>query len=250
MGDLGSRVRIAVKFFWQTRASQAKKQGSATGKRDQGQRSAVTGGAQMQGFADLLRDLLVDESGCPPGAVFSRKEIEVPGFFRAEKRWDLIVVLNGRLLAAIECKSQIGSFGNNYNNRSEEAIGNAIDFHRAHEEGIFRADGTPWLGYLVLLEDAPGSRTPVKVKEPHFAVAEDFRDASYAARYEVLLTRLVRERLYSGACLLLSSQEEGPRGGFSEPSSSLSFGSFTGSLVQAVKLSVKGGPGRSSGSGR
>lgn len=35
---------------------------------------------------------------------------------------------NGVLLAAIELKSQSESFGNNFNNRSEEVIGSARDF--------------------------------------------------------------------------------------------------------------------------
>ncbi len=37
------------------------------------------------------------------------------------------MVSEGKLLAGIEFKSQVGSFGNNYNNRTEEAIGSAAD---------------------------------------------------------------------------------------------------------------------------
>jgi hypothetical protein len=43
--------------------------------------------------------------------------MELPGYFRPTKEWDLLVILDGNLLASIEFKSQIGpSFGNNYNN--------------------------------------------------------------------------------------------------------------------------------------
>jgi len=45
-------------------------------------------------------------------------------------------VLPGR--PAIELKSRVGSFGNNVNNRTEEAIGNAADIWRAYEEGFSR----------------------------------------------------------------------------------------------------------------
>lgn len=78
--------------------------------------------------------------------------------------------MNNQLLAAIEFKSQVGSFGNNYNNRTEEAIGSAADIWAAYREGAFRPSVRPWLGYLMLLEDAPQSVAPIKSREPHFQV--------------------------------------------------------------------------------
>ena len=42
----------------------------------------------------------------------------VPGYYRASKNWDFLVVApNGKLIALVEFKSQIGSYGNNFNNR-------------------------------------------------------------------------------------------------------------------------------------
>jgi hypothetical protein len=57
MSDLRQRLAAAVRQFWKTRRRQEKKQGTASGKRDQGSRSAVTGGAQMNGFVELVSDL-------------------------------------------------------------------------------------------------------------------------------------------------------------------------------------------------
>jgi len=54
-------------------------------------------------------------------------------------------------------------------------------------------------------------------------VFPDFREASYARRYELLLTKLVRDRLYDSACLLLSGAESGPAGDYREPSAELRF---------------------------
>ena len=54
--------------------------------------------------------------------VYCEKYVEIPGWYRPEKKWDLLVVADNKLLAGIEFKSQVGSFGNNYNNRTEEAI--------------------------------------------------------------------------------------------------------------------------------
>lgn len=241
MKDLDKRLAVAVRHFWATRDRQAKYQGSKTGVRDAGARSAVTGGAQMDGFVHLVRDLLVD-AGVPNPAVFCERGVELPGFFRPEKQWDLLVVLDEKLLATIEFKSQVGSFGNNYNNRTEEAIGNAVDLRTAYRDGAFSPSQDPWLGYLMLLEDAPGSRSPVGVKEPHFKVFDEFRGASYAKRYEHLLKRLIRERLYNAACFLLSSRETGASGAFTQPCNELTFRAFAASLIAHASAYMKTRP--------
>lgn len=229
--ELTKLIEQAVRNFWKTRERQAKAQGGESGKRDRGERSAVTGGAHLDGFAELIRTLVVD-AGVSDTAVHRRKSVELPGYFRAEKQWDLVVVVDGRLLATVEFKAQVGpSFGNNYNNRAEEAIGNATDYWTAFREGAFRGSPRPWLGYLMMLEDCPGSTRPVSVVEPHFPVFEEFRNASYARRYEILLTKMVRERLYDAACLIMSPKDSGQLGAFSEPCAELTFANFAESLV-------------------
>lgn len=230
MRELREDLANAVRHFWRTRDRQYRSQGSKSGRRDAGSRSAVTGGAQMDGFVNLVRSLLVD-AGIAYPSVFCRRGVELPGFYRPEKQWDLLVVVDGTLLATVEFKSQVGSFGNNYNNRTEEAIGNAVDLRTAYRDGALRPSSDPWIGYLMLLEDAPGSRKAVGVKEPHFQVFDEFRGASYALRYEILLTRLIRERLYDAACFLLSSRDSGIGGNYEEPSEELSFRSFAASLL-------------------
>lgn len=87
---------------------------------------------------------------------------------------------------------------------------------------------------MMLLEEAPGSTRPIAVAEPHFPVFDEFRDASYAKRYEILLTKMVRERLYDAASLILSPSKAGRNGAFSEPCSELSFANFAESLVARV----------------
>jgi hypothetical protein len=235
--DIEQRLRDAIAYFWNTRETQAEKQGVATGAKDAGARSAVTGGAQMNGFISLVRDLLC-ESGLPKPHVFCEKCVELPGWYRPEKKWDLLVVVDGKLLAGIEFKSQVGSFGNNYNNRTEEAIGSAADLWAAYREGAFKPSARPWLGYLMLLEEAPGSMASVRAREPHFKVFPEFEEASYARRYEILLTKLVRERLYDAACFLMSDASNGARGAYREPTPELSFENFIGSLLaKAIAVS-------------
>jgi len=230
MADLRARVGKAIRHFWVIRDRQAASQGKG-GQKDAGLRSAVTGGRHLDGFIVLCRDLLV-EAGLPEANVFWSNTLELPGYFRAEKSWDLLAVVDGHLLAIIEFKAQVGpSFGNNFNNRTEEALGNATDLWAAYREGAFKASERPWLGYLFLLEECPRSLAPVRVKEPHFKVFDEFREASYAKRYEILLTKLLRERLYDGACLLLSTKQGGRKGKYREPSKELTFQNFATSLL-------------------
>ncbi len=184
----------------------------------------------MDGFVSLVRDCLA-EKGLPRTHVFCEKHVELPGWYRPEKKWDLLVVADGTLIAGIEFKSQVDSFGNNYNNRTEEAIGSATDIWAAYREGAFKPSARPWFGYMMLLEEAPGSIRPVKALEPHFKVFPEFKSASYAKRYAILLTKLVRERLYDSACFLLSDAQSGSQGNYKEPEAELSFENFMASLL-------------------
>jgi len=226
---LKSGITKAVRHFWETRSGQAKKQQDA-GRSDQGSRTAVTGGKQMDGFVLLVRDIIV-KAGLSDDCIYTAQRLELPGYFRPEKKWDLIVVDGDVFVAAIEFKSQIGpSFGNNFNNRSEEAIGTAQDIWTAYREGAFPASERPWLGYLMMLEDCPRSTSPVSVRQPHFPVFSEFIDASYSKRYQLLMTKLVRERLYDSTCFLLSSRETGLKGRYTHPDSNLLFMQFAASL--------------------
>jgi restriction endonuclease XhoI-like protein len=236
--EIEKELRRAIKRFWSTRKSQALKQGSKTGTRDAGFRTAVTGGQQMSGFVTLVRDYLCT-NGLPNAHVYCDQLIELPGWYRPEKRWDLLIVAGGELLAGIEFKSQVGSFGNNFNNRTEEAIGSATDIWAAYREGAFKPSSRPWLGYMMLLEYAPQSMRPVKAKEPHFKVFPEFKNASYGKRYEILLTKLVRERLYDSACFLLSNAKTGAKGNYREPAPELTFEKFLASLLARTTALAK-----------
>ncbi|MBE3048496.1 restriction endonuclease [Candidatus Bathyarchaeota archaeon] len=190
----------------------------------------MTGGKHLDGFISLCRDLLV-EAGLPEANVCWSQQRELPGYFRAEKNWDLLAVANGHLLAVIEFKAQVGpSFGNNFNNRTEEALGNATDLLAAYRQGAFKPSKRPWLGYVFILEECKRSLSPVKVKEPHFSVFPEFRGASYAKRFEILLIKLLRECLYDGASLLLTTQLGGLKREYHSPCEELGFRNFVAGL--------------------
>lgn len=225
--DLAARFQKAVQYFWNMRESQQEKQGMS-GKTDAGTRGAVTGGAQMAALEELVVDLLV-ETGLDHLDIRTKKELELPGYYRPEKKWDLLVVSKGRLVTAIEFKSQVGpSFGNNFNNRVEEAIGSATDIWTAYREGRFGTGPRPFLGYFFLLEDCEKVHKPVKSVEPYFKVDPIFQNASYRKRYEIFCRRLVLERIYDAASLTLSTKS--PETQISCPAEDIAFQRFVAEL--------------------
>src|ERR1700739_1513294 len=98
---LEKRLRGAVQHFWKPRETQSENQGTKTGSRDAGSRTAVTGGRQMDGFVSMVRDYFC-ENGLPKAQGYREKQSELPGWYRPEKKWDLLVVTDGQLLAGIE----------------------------------------------------------------------------------------------------------------------------------------------------
>jgi len=204
-------------------------QGKTTGIKDFGSRGAVTGGKHLDGFIALIVSILSD-SGLPGHSIHTRSTT-LPGYFRPTKDWDLVVVIDDQLLASIEFKAQVGSFGNNFNNRVEEALGNSTDIYTAFREGKFSSSSRPWTGWLMLLEDSSRSTVPVRISESHFSVFPEFRGTSYADRYELFCERLVRERLYDSACLIMSERKSGLTGAYSEPNAELGFNAFVSSLL-------------------
>ena len=178
----------AVKHFWNTRKSQL----SGRSKIDQGNRSAVTGGKQLDGFIDLLVKISKD-SGVPENCIYIKGN-SLPGFFRATKDWDFAIISpKNQLLAVVELKSQVGSFGNNFNNRTEEALGNAIDIWTAFRENGLPQTQLPWIGYLIVVEKTDKSSSIVRTKEPYYPARPEFKDTSYLDRYVLFSKNLCKK---------------------------------------------------------
>jgi hypothetical protein len=235
--NLNERATKAVAHYWQTRAAQRQKQESG-GKADQGLRSAVTGGAQMDGFIDLFR-AAINQAGIPEKFIFRKKAVELPGYFRPTKEWDLLVVRDQRLIAAIEAKSQVGpSFGNNFNNRTEEAIGSAVDLWTAFRERAYLDSPQPFLGYFFMLEDCEASNRPVGIQEPHFKVFPEYVGASYMKRYELYCRKLFLERHYSAVAYITSTATGGLGGAFRTPAGDLSLERFIKMLAAHAAVSA------------
>lgn len=220
--------------FWGNREAARQKQ-VESGKADQGERAGVTAGKNMDGFLSLVLDIIHANGLAHADVHLKRAVLTLPGYFRPTKLWDLLVTYKGELIAAVELKSQVGpSFGNNFNNRTEEAIGTAADFWTAYRKGAFGSQPPPFVGWLMLVEDANGSRKPVGDKSPHFPVQQDFLGASYQKRYDLLCRRLVEEQLYTTATVIASPRTAAGNGEYAELSPMTGLKTFVTSLAGHV----------------
>lgn len=242
--DIDLRLQDAIQSYWNARAQNKEKQ-LESGRIDAGTRGEVTAGTQMGALEVLVADILC-EAGLKRLDVRTWTSLELPGYFRATKKWDLIVISEGQLVLAMEFKSQAGkSIGNNVNNRSEEALGSARDLWTAYREGRFgNGAPTPFLGYLFLLEDRVNVKKPVTNKEPYFEVDPAFRGppvrsgkaggtmkyqgVTYAERYELLCRRLVLERIYNASCFMMATNAKPTV--VSQPAQDLTFARFAAAL--------------------
>lgn len=201
---LAVKVRNASKMYWLTRGGQASRQ-HARGMNDAGTRGQVTGGKQMDAFADLVKEV-GHMAGFGDDEIFLNTAAPLPGYYRPQKNWDVVFIRGGKLVAAVELKSQSGSFSNNFNNRTEEVLGVSHDFWKAFRERALGVIEPPWTGYLFFLEDSSQSKKPVKLKPSPVKPLKCFEGTSYIKRYEILCERLVLERDYSATALIVSGK--------------------------------------------
>ncbi|HEX5591729.1 MAG TPA: PaeR7I family type II restriction endonuclease [Solirubrobacterales bacterium] len=201
---------LAVAAFWQGRDKQLAA-ADAIESTAEGAAKAVRGGSHFDPMVALISRFFTD-AGYPQESIgVTIGGVTLPSHFRPTKRWDLVVVHKGVLVAAIELKGIGGSYGKNYNNRVEEALGSSIDLARANREGLVGPE-KPWMGYFFLMNDEAESRRPLKPQEGPFPVEEFWRGRSYQERFEVTASRLLDEDFYDAVCYVVSSPPDpGPR---------------------------------------
>jgi hypothetical protein len=128
----------------------------------------------------------------------------IPGYFRPSKTWDIVIRQAGEVVAVIELKSMVGSFGNNMNNRSEEALGNITDLLAARDHGLI--GGNPFRGYVFVIEHSERSEAASTLgTRSNVQVDPAFHGASYIDRVAMLCRRVVEDGLYSAAWAVATS---------------------------------------------
>jgi hypothetical protein len=234
LANYEQKVKDSVRAFWGNRQAASRKQFEA-GRADAGSRGAVTAGKNMDGFVALMQDV-VHANGLRQASIVlkGRIQLTLPGYFRPTKMWDMLVINRGRLIAALELKSQVGSFGNNFNNRTEEAIGTAQDLKTAFREGGFGESPQPFVGWMMLVEDCPESRSPIADRSMHFQIRSEFQGASYIQRYDLLCRKLVQEQLYTSAAVIASPASAAADGAYSEVSELTGLKNFVATFAAHV----------------
>lgn len=217
----------AIQQFWEIKAAQQTK-ANTTGSAE-GTSGAVRGGKHMAPFEDLIRQVVVD-AGIRADAS-PRDKVYVPGYYRETKSWDVVLQYKGHALAIVEAKSQSSSLANNFNNRVEEAIGQAADVWKSHERGLLISGMRPWVGYLMIVEETPKTTEPKyllkgKAIPPGMEIDPSFDGLSYAERYATAFKRLDQERMLNATCVAITSGEQH----YSYPDELLSFNGFAAQL--------------------
>jgi hypothetical protein len=218
------KIERALISIIDSRKTAANKQ-SESGAIDAGMRSEVTRGSHLDAVTEVISNVFAD-AGIPKDWIFNgRASLELPGYFRAEKKWDIVVAHNSRLIAAIELKSIWGSYSNNLNNRVEEAIGSATDIAKALRSDLL-GTSCPWLGYAFIIRDDEIIHKPTHFKEPHFPVDDIFKESTYLKRFEILCSRLIAERLYDNAWYVCLKEN----GKYSEPNADMTWNKFEAAI--------------------
>ncbi len=215
--DYKTKARSAVKTFWIS----SKKSGT---------KKRLIG--NMTGFIDLLGDI-VHANGLTKADIIRESKLPMlPGHFCPTQSWDLLVMTHGKLIAALKFEFLISAQFAKYSiSGCKDALSMAMDLQAVYRQGTFGEHRRPFVGYLSLLEDGPASRAAVKDVSPNFPVFHEFKDASYAERYNILCKKLMAERLYTAATVILSPRTASKSGEYSQMSDMTGLKSFITTLA-------------------
>ncbi|MBB2946076.1 hypothetical protein FB565_005834 [Actinoplanes lutulentus] len=181
-----ARIDYALRAWLDVRNTQAETS-LASGRGQEGRRSAVTGGRHM----DAIHQLVVDEIKATgaTGLRFSQNRgATLPGFYRASKSWDLVLLQRDVPVLAVEYKSMLGSEGKNLNNRADEIFGMAEDTRQAEIRGLLPPQMRR--AYIFVMAENPENSKPVRVVETLGDSDPVFDGASYVQRMAIMLERM------------------------------------------------------------
>ena len=103
LADYEKWAQRAIADFWKSRKAAAARQ-RKKGAVDSGTRGSVTAGKNLHGFLSLVSEIVRRNGLSQFDVVPARSALTLPGFFRATKNWDILVLHRQQLVAAIEFK--------------------------------------------------------------------------------------------------------------------------------------------------
>lgn len=178
-----AQIALAVKDFWAGRST-----GTQSARHEKAFLKLIAAELDGLGWASLISQSFGDRSTV------------VAGHFRVAKSWDIVCRdAAGIPRICVEFKSQVDSYGNNENNRYEEALGSGLDVRAKHGAETV-------LGFVLVICDEPATRAITRPRLPDLDPA--FANSSHIDRRTVFSERIVEyklngESLYDAAALLL-----------------------------------------------
>ena len=113
-------------------------------------------------------------------------------------------------------------------------MGTAYDLWTAIRDSILGEQARPFIGWIMVVEDSPKSRCAVKEKSPHYDVFTEFKGSSYLQLYDVLCQKMMREQLYTQACVLATPREAASDGRFEDLSTTTSLKAFVAGFAAHI----------------
>lgn len=188
-------------------------------------------GAGYRALIDVVVTSLV-EAGIDSSSIIVGQSLNLPGSYGVDRPWDIIVALDGIPAAAIEVHTAVGSFGNNFSNRTSEMISMAADVERQYNTNELRAY-KPCVGALFVLEENAESTRPIRRRRGVMSTEESVgTEASYKERYGAFFQKLMSDRLYDAVCYLTATPL--PDVQISEPSTELGFDPFIAKVARRI----------------
>jgi hypothetical protein len=234
LADYKTKTRSAVKKFWINERTSAKRR-TVVGKSGKRAHNATTADNGMQGFIDLIVDIVNANGLTKADILFNDRILPLPGHFYPTQTWDLLVMNQGKLIAAIKFDFLLdASFINDADSGSKEVLGMAMELQATFRQGALGVHRKLFVGYLCLIEEALVSRRPLKEASLIIPLLPEYRYASYAERYNILCKKLMAERLYDAATIIVSSRSSAKSGEYTEMSDITGLKTFVAHLAAHI----------------
>lgn len=179
-------IKKAVKAFWKARSA-----GTQSDSHPKAFLDLIAADLRRAGWTEVRTKADGDAS------------IRVGGYFRPTKAWDVVCWSRDKPRIAIELKTQADSYGNNENNRYEEALGNALDLRAKYGREV-------GLGFLFIICEEETSLRVTRQRVPD--VDAVFAESSHVSRRMIFARRIVEYKLddwplYDAAAVLVIKRD-------------------------------------------
>ncbi len=199
-------------YFWREKGEAAKRT-TAAGREGFG--AQARDARHMLTLGAFVRQMFID-AGLDEDEVYVDRAI--PGYYRRSKSWDVVAMHKGHLVGVVELKSQVGSEGNNGNNRIEEALGNTFDAAKAQE--LNQAFGLlpVWTAFCIVFGSNPSAARPVQMRSaPLYRIDPVFDGMTYGDQWAIAVERFVLTGAYDAGWMVETWLDEDGYVDYNEP---------------------------------